>query len=384
MNRKSVSRRRMLQAAVAATVFAGFSTATFRGARGAGKSPRGFALCLGLNHVDKNAYSGMVRPLGGCVNDANQWTKIAKDSGFYPIPLVEDQARMKTVRDHIKWAAADLLPGDIFLLTVSSHGSQRRDQNNDESDHYDETICLWDGQWVDDDRMELWTRFAPGVRVLMIADCCHSASTARFFTAEEDLSQAAKIEDEQRDLTPRDIGGNVPRAVHNVNSAQKSIEESIPTLVAKIKKAQQQIKNAKPAADVPRAIEGTGNFGEQFSLPSGETSPIRALPTELAEYLSQYDNPFPGQPEEQSRGALRASVVCLSACNDDESAWDDGRSGLFTKSLSHVWDGGHFTGDYARFFKDGAEPLVRASKQHPFLDSLGDVKQFLAQKPFTV
>jgi hypothetical protein len=34
--------------------------------------------------------------------------------------------------------AAELLPGDIFLLTYSGHGGQLPDLNNDEPDNIDE------------------------------------------------------------------------------------------------------------------------------------------------------------------------------------------------------------------------------------------------------
>ena len=53
------------------------------------------------------------------------------------------------------------------------------DFNKDESDNFDETWCLFDGMFLDDEAYGLWSRFREGVRILVLLDCCHSGSAIR-------------------------------------------------------------------------------------------------------------------------------------------------------------------------------------------------------------
>jgi hypothetical protein len=65
------------------------------------------------------------------------------------------------------------------VFYYSGHGSRRRDLDGDELDGYDETLALYDRQVLDDDLHRIWLRFAPGVRLVMISDCCHSGINSR-------------------------------------------------------------------------------------------------------------------------------------------------------------------------------------------------------------
>ena len=67
----------------------------------------------------------------------------------------------------------------MFLVTYAGHGGQVPDTTGDEVDGFDETWCLFDGQLIDDELFTLWTRFRPGVRILMISDSCHSGTAVR-------------------------------------------------------------------------------------------------------------------------------------------------------------------------------------------------------------
>ena len=49
----------------------------------------------------------------------------------------------------------------------------------EETDQLDETWVLYDRQLLDDELYDLWCRFAPGVRILMISDSCHSGTVSR-------------------------------------------------------------------------------------------------------------------------------------------------------------------------------------------------------------
>ena len=68
----------------------------------------------------------------------------------------------------------------MFLLTYSGHGSQVPDKNGDETeDGYDETWVLYDRQLVDDELYALWSKFAAGVRIVVLSDSCHSGTAIR-------------------------------------------------------------------------------------------------------------------------------------------------------------------------------------------------------------
>jgi metacaspase-1 len=57
-------------------------------------------------------------------------------------------------------------------------------------DQYDETWVLYDRQLVDDELYALWSRFAEGVRVVMLSDSCHSGTVARAMVVMRSPAQA--------------------------------------------------------------------------------------------------------------------------------------------------------------------------------------------------
>jgi hypothetical protein len=141
--------------------------------------PRALSLHIGLNNVDPSHYGGWNGQLAACVFDANDMTALAKSQGFKPTTLLNGQATSNAVGGAISAAASRLKTGDIFLLTYSGHGGQVPDTNGDEEDKFDETWVLYDRQLVDDELYALWAQFAPGVRIFVLSDSCHSGSVTR-------------------------------------------------------------------------------------------------------------------------------------------------------------------------------------------------------------
>jgi hypothetical protein len=72
-------------------------------------------------------------------------------------------------------------PDDLLVVSLSGHGGQAEDLNGDEEDKLDETICLWDGQMIDDDVMSILDQLPAGLRVLLITDTCHSQGNFKDF-----------------------------------------------------------------------------------------------------------------------------------------------------------------------------------------------------------
>ncbi|HEY0078786.1 MAG TPA: caspase family protein [Pyrinomonadaceae bacterium] len=141
--------------------------------------PKGLSLHIGLNHVDPSHYDGWDGALAGCIPDAEAMTSLAKKQKFKPTRLLNEQATASAVMGAISEAAQKLKVGDIFFLTYAGHGSQVPDKNGDEKDDYDETWVLYDRQLVDDELYSLWSQFAPGVRILVVSDSCHSGTMTR-------------------------------------------------------------------------------------------------------------------------------------------------------------------------------------------------------------
>ena len=50
---------------------------------------------------------------------------------------------------------------------------------DDPNDTLDETLCLFDGQLVDDELYALWAGFPADSRVLVVTDCCHSGTNIK-------------------------------------------------------------------------------------------------------------------------------------------------------------------------------------------------------------
>jgi metacaspase-1 len=141
---------------------------------------KGRSLHIGLNLVDPDSYEGWDGALQGCEHDADDMLAIANASGFESKKILTKDATADTVKQAIAEAAGALVSGDTFFLTYSGHGSQVPDSNGDErEDGVDETWVLYDRQLVDDELYELWGSFAPGVRIVVLSDSCHSGSAIR-------------------------------------------------------------------------------------------------------------------------------------------------------------------------------------------------------------
>ena len=139
----------------------------------------GKSLHLGVNEVSPGAYGGWSGPLNACEADAADMLALATAAGFSGTKLVTADVTRDNVLREFRAAAAELVAGDIFLVTYSGHGGQVPDRNNDEDDHLDETLCLYDGQLIDDELYERWAAFNTGVRILVLCDSCHSGTVTR-------------------------------------------------------------------------------------------------------------------------------------------------------------------------------------------------------------
>jgi len=140
---------------------------------------KGISLNIGLNSVDPKHYGGWDGQLAGCENDANDMADIAATSNFDVKKLLTKDATVDNVKSSINGAAQTLAPNDYFFLSYSGHGGQLRDENNDEDDYLDETWCLYDRQFVDDELNSCLREFKEGVKIFVLSDSCHSGTVVK-------------------------------------------------------------------------------------------------------------------------------------------------------------------------------------------------------------
>jgi metacaspase-1 len=146
--------------------------------------PVGLSLHLGLNAIDPGHY-GIPGTLGGCESDALSMEEIAKSQGFKTLTLLTSQATASALLSRLEEASKRLGSGDTLLLTYAGHGARVPDENGDETDGQDETWVLYDRMVLDDELYAMWRQFAPGVRIVLVSDSCHSGTVARLLEFQE-------------------------------------------------------------------------------------------------------------------------------------------------------------------------------------------------------
>ncbi|MGW8767334.1 caspase family protein [Streptomyces sp. NPDC055815] len=139
----------------------------------------GLSLHVGLNAVDPARYEGWDGTLNACENDAHDMARLARSVGFEATTLLTPDGTVANITSVLHEAAARLVPGDILLFTYSGHGGQVPDVtgSDDEPDALDETLVLYDRQFLDDEVQEVFRAFADDVRIVAVFDCCHSGSS---------------------------------------------------------------------------------------------------------------------------------------------------------------------------------------------------------------
>ncbi|MDE2095057.1 MAG: caspase family protein [Burkholderiales bacterium] len=288
---------------------------------------KALSLHLGLNAVSAAAYAGWDGPLAACEFDANDMAAIAKAKGMKATVLLTKKATRAHLLAGMRAAAKALKSGDLFFLTYSGHGGQVPDVNGDEADQQDETWCLYDGQLIDDELYFELSRFAAGVRILVLSDSCHSGTVTR------ELPPPPPPPGQRAKLMPAAVA-------MRVYAEHKAFYDQLQLDVAKAV--------GKVAVDPDAALAQVGAAAQATALV----------------------------------GTFKPAVVLISGCQDNQTSMDGEHNGAFTEQLLRVWNRGAFNGNYRTL-----HARVRAAMpptQTPNLFVLGDAAAFLAQTPFTV
>lgn len=249
-------------------------------------------------HVGVNATTapGLTLPaLGGCVNDAIKMQELAQARGFTgfdggpPLLITENAAKYDDVLAKISQAAETLNDGDIFLFTFAGHGLQRAgtlfENSENGNDGMDETLVLSDKFVLDNVlRRDLWPTFKPGVRVVMVADSCHSGGVAMV------------VADHSDDDHPAD---------------------------------------PEYSSEHQNGADGNVVIGRVRSLTGDQAD---AHFTALSEFYTHLNSTLPSAA---NANQIQASVMLLAACKEDEKTREstiNGKTqGVYTRALLDVW-----------------------------------------------
>jgi len=144
------------------------------------------ALCIGINN-----YPGTHMDLQGCINDANDWADALSARGFGVIKLLNEQATKAAMVAAMSNLISKAAKNDSLVISFSGHGTYQPDTDGDEADGLDEALCPYDLQTngaalIDDEIKVLFGTRKPGVRIVLIADSCHSGTVTRAARAEPD------------------------------------------------------------------------------------------------------------------------------------------------------------------------------------------------------
>jgi hypothetical protein len=99
-----------------------------------------------------------------------------------------------------------------------------------------------------------------------------------------------------------------------------------------------------------------GTIASRSATPITSDVKYRYMPNSIAlrtykQNKAFYDPILGGKASKESRAAVRASVLLISGCQDNQFSSDGTFNGLFTANLLRVWNNGQFQGDYRRFHK---------------------------------
>ena len=123
------------------------------------------------------------------------------------------------------------------------------------------------------------------------------------------------------------------------------------------------------------------------SRPAGAVV-YRVMPDEVALRVYQnnkkfYDPILKRRDLAKALDSVKASVLLISGCQDNQLSQDGTFNGLFTGTLKTVWNGGTFTGSYRRFHTGIGSKMP--PDQTPKISMVGASNAaFMAEKPFAI
>ena len=121
--------------------------------------------------------------------------------------------------------------------------------------------------------------------------------------------------------------------------------------------------------------------------PAGTAPRVRLMPPSQArkvyrQHAKLYDGIQKALPAGE-KVPVKATVILISGCQDNQTSLDGDRNGLFTENLKKVWRGGKFKGTYRRFRDTIVQKMPATQTPNYFVTGKANVA-FEAQTPLTV
>lgn len=178
-------------------------------------APNHWALIVGIGDY-QNFGEEIGGDLPGAVNDARAFRDVAISRFGVPSSnvrmMLDDEATRANLESAItEWLPSVVGPRDLVWIFFAGHGSQVWDEDGDEEDGLEETICPTDvtrsspEMDVTDDEVGLWLGAIPAAEVVVFWDKCHAESSTRSVTPFA-LPRALDRNPEEDLEQPRDLG----------------------------------------------------------------------------------------------------------------------------------------------------------------------------------
>lgn len=170
----------------------------------------------GIDYTQVNGWP----PLVGC-KYAFQWA--VGSAQRCQCATIKTLFNREVTKDNLLYALKEVgskcQPGDCFVFYYTGHGDHLEDQDGDEIEGHDECLCTLGPDGQAEPRINVWTRdddiaevitqnVDSDVTVLIIADCCHSATVADLSKKEWDdfrVIQLAGAADDESGLALPDM-----------------------------------------------------------------------------------------------------------------------------------------------------------------------------------
>ena len=219
--------------------------------------------------------------LNGAVNDVNLMQGILESRGFTDIVVLKDQdataqAILLTLRRKL---IDETSSGDVRVVYYSGHGSTVRNEGSTERDKMDQTIVPADhfrGNVPDIRDKELsrilWKAGKKGVKVIFIADSCHSGGLSRGSWNERGMTRTA-IGPPGPNTKPYPVQINDPADKDPATGMEINPIDAGVVFIA----AAQEDEPAMENPDVPDGQHGAFTWALKRALESGLDQPVDLL-----------------------------------------------------------------------------------------------------------
>ena len=131
-----------------------------------------------------NDYTGSANDLSCCVADLELSSSRLGALGFQLRAFRNSEATRRQFREQLTYAFTHAVAGDYIWIDYSGHGSNVPDRNGDEPDGRDETLYLYDGNFLDDETDALCKLIPEGVTVVFFLDSCFSGTATKLMNGE--------------------------------------------------------------------------------------------------------------------------------------------------------------------------------------------------------